>query len=168
MTSLKQKRIQIHSNCNCYGGVQSLIYIWESIRYVLPFSQGADSKRFILDVTIKIKEHAPTLAPLLRLLVQYRLTPTQADMSLQMTYTACHILDWPWMILVGHYIVQTSLGKGIGTGFRMKMFASCFHSQWEQILSCAFCNKLCSERYHNKWTGFIKIHPACSWSSKSQ
>lgn len=32
----------------------------------------------ILDVTIKIKKHVPTLAPLFSLLVQHRPTPTQA------------------------------------------------------------------------------------------
>lgn len=33
---------------------------------------------FILDVNTEIKKHTPTLAPLLSLLVQSRLTPTQA------------------------------------------------------------------------------------------
>lgn len=126
----------------------------------------------ILDVTIKIKKHIPTLAPLFSLLVQHRLTPTQtftprayAEMTGPCKWLTQSHFGY-CMLPVEHSIVQNSLGKGIGTGFMMKMFASCFHTQRAQIRSCTFCNRLCFKRYHNKWRGLIKTHPACSWSSK--
>lgn len=78
-----------------------------------------------MDITIKMKKQISALAPLFGLLGQSRGTEMPEN------YSQSHFRHW---VLAGHNIVQHSPGKETGTGFMMKVFANCFHTQRAQTL----------------------------------
>lgn len=99
---------------------------YQSMCHILPKKRFKDI--LIVDVTIKIKQ-IPALAPLFGLPG----SPGELKWHIPASDSQLHF-RWHWM-LVGHNTVQNSPGTEMGTGFMMKMFAGCFHTQRAQILA---------------------------------